>query len=93
MRPGHYSSSCKSEKPCYYCQKKGHHQALCNEDDKKSYNGKRDAPQGNKVSKGGGGSTSKGEDVNSALHAMEYSNKVMLMTALTTVTNPTNGKS
>ena len=30
--------------------------------------------------------------MNSALHAMEYSNKVMLMTALTTVTNPANGK-
>ena len=40
-----------------------------------------------------GGSTSEGEDVNSALHVMEYTNKVMLMTALTTVTNPTNGKS
>ena len=45
------------------------------------------------MSKGGGGSTSRGEDVNSVLHAMEYSNKVMLMTAWTIVTNPTTGKS
>ena len=33
------------------------------------------------------------EDTNTALHATEYSNKVMLMTALTTVTNPVTSKS
>ena len=41
----------------------------------------------------GGGTSHKGETTNSALHVMEYTNKVMLMTALTMVTNPTNGKS
>ena len=44
------------------------------------------------MSKGVGGSSSKSEDA-TALHAMEYSNKVMLMTAWTTITNPTTGKS
>ena len=84
LKPGHFSNNCKNDKPCYYCQKKGHNQALCNENDKK--NGKRDASKGGKSSKGGGGTVSD-EDTITALHATEYSNKVLLMTALTTVTN------
>ena len=90
LKAGHFSNDCNNDRPCYYCHKKGHHQALCNEDDNEK--GKANASKGGKVSKGGGGSSA-GGDVNSVLHAMEYSNKVMLMTASTTVTNPTNGKS
>ena len=91
LKPGHFSNSCKNDKPCYYCQKKEHNQALCNEDAKK--NGKRDASKGGKPSKGGGGSVSD-EDTITALHATDYnSNQVLLMTALTTVTNPVTGKS
>ena len=41
----------------------------------------------------GGGSAQKGESSNSALHAMEYSNRVMLMTALTKATNSATGRS
>ena len=92
LKTGHQSRSCKSKKPCFYCKRTDHHQSICNEDDQTNQNWRKGASKGENVSKGGG-SAQKGESSNSVLHAMEYSNKVMLMTALTKATNSATGRS
>ena len=76
LKKGHRSLDCKSKRPCFYCKKTGHHQSICNgtdEDQNKDW--RKNTPQGESVSKGGG--SQKAEISNSTLHAMKYSNKVM----------------
>ena len=84
-----------SKKPCYFCNSTGHHQSICNSiDGDKDQNWRKDSPQRGNVSKDGG--RPQGDEKKlaaNALHAKDYANKGMLMTALTNATNAITGKS
>ena len=88
LKVGHQFRACKSKRPCFYCKKSDHHSAICNDDNQTSQNWRKGA-KGGRASKN---EESKGESL-SALHAMEYSNKVVLMTVLAKVTNTVTGRS